>query len=169
MGKQPITAAQLRNALDYDATTGIFCWASPTAACMKPGDLAGSSHPNGYIFIKINGTSYAAHRLAWLYVHGRWPASCIDHRNGVRDDNRMANLRECADGQNNQNVALYKNNKSGFPGVGWHKATGRWRARIDLGGRQRHLGLFDSAEEAHAAYLEEKARIHTFQPVPRYA
>jgi len=158
-----LTQERLRELLCYDQITGVFFWEIGRAA----GAVAGWGHPSGYIFIKLDGRSYAAHRLAWLYVHGRWPVDQTDHRNGKRNDNRIQNLRECSSAENNQNTAIYGSNRSGLLGVGWHKASRRWRARIDAGGKQNHLGLFSSPEEAHEAYLSAKARLHTFQPAPR--
>ncbi len=167
--ERALTPDHLRRLLHYDPEAGVFHWKSPRARCLSPGDKAGNKHPRGYVRIKIGRWSYQAHRLAWLYVHGRWPADEIDHRNGKRDDNRIANLRECSRGENNQNTSRYCSNSSGIHGVTWHKATNRWRARIAAGGKQRHLGLFHSAEDAQAAYLAAKAELHRFQPRPRYA
>jgi hypothetical protein len=160
-----LTVERLRELLHYDQETGIFTHISGNFA----GKRAGSRHPRGYVWIKIGRWSYAAHRLAWVYVNGRWPNHEIDHRNGVRDANWIDNLRESSVGQNNQNTALYKNNKSGSIGVTWSKAAGRWRARIDVDGKQTHLGVFESKSDAAAAYLKAKAELHRFQPRPRYA
>ena len=84
----------------------------------------------------------------------------VDHRDGNGLDNRRSNLRLATDGQNARNVARRSDNTSGFKGVSLHKSTGRWAATIASGGPQRHLGLFDSREEAHAAYCEAALRLH---------
>lgn len=164
-----LTAERLRDVLDYDSDTGVFRWKITGNRALSAGDRAGCIHPRGYVHIKIGHFSYAAHRLAWLYVHGTWPVRHLDHRNGVRSDNRLSNLRPCnGSGENNQNTGRYSSNRSGFPGVGWHKASGRWRARIDVQGRQHHLGTFESFEDAKQAYLAAKGMLHRFQPSPRY-
>ena len=162
-----LNAETLRSWLHYSPDTGLFVWLKRPARCVLIGDAAGSLHPSGKVFIRIQGFTFAAHRLAWLYVYGKWPKDEIDHINGVGNDNRIANLRECAGGQNNQNISIYSTNSSGFIGVGWHKATQMWRARIDVDGEQKHLGLFDTREDAYAAYCDAKRKLHSFQPEVR--
>lgn len=165
-----LSAEQVRSILAYDPDTGLFVWKRTENRALNVGDRAGCLHPRGYVHIKIGKYSYAAHRLAWLFVHGQWPKEQLDHRNGIRSDNRIANLRPCSGpAENNQNTRIYGSNRSGFPGVGWRKASGRWRARINVCGKQYHLGAFDTPEEAECAYLSAKARMHDFQPVPRNA
>jgi HNH endonuclease/AP2 domain len=77
----------------------------------------------------------------------------VDHINGVRHDNRPSNLRPATQSENLANTRLRSNNTSGLKGASFHKQAGRWRAAIRIDGRQRHLGLFDTPEEAHAAYV----------------
>lgn len=167
--KQALLCASLaRELLDYDQSSGVFTWKVSPRMSVRQGAKAGWVHPRGYTHINIKGRTYAAHRLAWLWVTGTWPDDQIDHINGERSDNRFANLRMCTGVENVQNTGIYRNNKSGYPGVGFHKASGRWRARIDRGNRQKHLGLFDTAEEAFQAYLLAKRSEHSFQPEPRY-
>jgi hypothetical protein len=160
-----MNADRLRELLDYEPGSGIFRWRQRVARCVRVGDVAGYVHPSGYVFIKVDGTSYPAHRLAWLHVHGRWPNPHVDHRDGKRGRNALENLRECTVGENGQNLGVYRSNTSGETGV--TRCGGKWRARIDLAGKQRHLGLFANAAEARAAYLAAKGVLHTFQPVPR--
>lgn len=90
-----------------------------------------------------------------------------DHINGNRSDNRISNLRLAQHRENGQNQALRKTNTSGKHGVSWSKPHNKWAAYIMKDGRKRHLGLFDSLEDAGDAYLAGKARLHQFQPVPR--
>lgn len=165
--RKDLTAEALRSVLNYDPVSGVFTWRAPVARSVSVGDVAGSRATQGYLQIKVSGRPYMAHRLAWLYVHGKWPADQVDHRNGDRTDNRIENLRECSQGENGQNLAVYRSNTSGLTGV-THRA-GQWRARIDVGGKQKHLGWFRTAEDASAAYLRAKAELHPFQPVPRHA
>jgi hypothetical protein len=129
--------------------------------------VAGGLSTCGYRRINIDRRLYQAHRLAWLYVHGRWPIVELDHINGVRDDNRLANLREATRAQNNQNLSQRSDNKSGHVGASFHKQTRRWKAQIQVGGQTRHLGLYATPEAAHDAYLAAKAEMHTFQPALR--
>lgn len=167
--EQALPASELRRLFRYDPETGVFTRLVRTANCVRAGHSAGSVHPRGYVHIKICRFSYAAHRLAWLYVHGRWPEGEIDHRNGVRSDNRLSNIRECDRFGNQQNTTAKRSTRSGFRGVGWHASTARWRARISRDGVTHNLGEFDSPEDAAAAYMAAKKRLHEFQPVPRDA
>lgn len=104
--------------------------------------------------ISVDNHVYAAHRLAWLYMTGRWPDRHIDHKNLVRDDNRFENLREATPNENMHNRGVQKNNRSGFKGVRWMPNRGprAWQANLKQGGKQRLIGYFATAEEASAAY-----------------
>lgn len=76
----------------------------------------------------------------------------VDHINGNGLDNRRSNLRICTHKQNSHNTRKRKDNRSGYKGVGWHTQHNKWRARIVVDGRQKHLGLFDTPEQAAIAY-----------------
>jgi hypothetical protein len=146
-----ITAERLRELLAYDPTSGGFAWRVDRGGLAKAGQIAGSRNGIGYVNIRVDGRDYSAHRLAWLHVTGAWPAGQIDHINGVRDDNRIANLREATNAQNQWNRA-HQGSVSGFKGVKWCKIQRKWRAELRKDGRKIHLGRFATAEEAHAAY-----------------
>jgi hypothetical protein len=147
-----ITAERLRELLHYDPWTGVFTWRVRTSNYVKVGDVAGCVSVDGYISIKIDGYSYRAHRLAWLYMTGRWPADGIDHINMDRVDNRIANLREATKSQNRMNSYLSANSSSGFKGVTWDKRECKWRAVLVIGRKQKHLGYFASPERAFIEY-----------------
>jgi hypothetical protein len=119
----------------------------------------------GYRRIRVLGKLYWAHRLAWLYVHGDWPPDKIDHINGDRKDNRLMNLRAASDSENMQNVGMRSDNTTGVRGVTRRKS--RWIAQITAGGKTHYLGVHETAEEAHRAYVEAKTRLHPFNPVLR--
>lgn len=155
MGGFPyITHARLREALHYDPETGVFTWRVANNGRIKIGQRAGSPNKEGYIQIKIDRRLYGAHRLAWFYVHGAWPKEEIDHRRGIRGDNRIGELREATHFQQMANSKRPCTNTSGFKGVSFYKRKHRWRAYIAVGGKPKHLGYFDTAEEAHEAYAE---------------
>ena len=84
----------------------------------------------------------------------------VDHINGNKLDNRRINLRFCTQLENQRNKPKTKHNRSGFKGVGWMPTRGKWRARIRAGGREIHIGMFDSAEEAHKAWRAYAATLH---------
>lgn len=155
---------QIKAVLQYDALTGIFRWrfgGRSRAGKKQPWAIAGTPHNQGYVQISINRTRYLAHRLAWMYVHGEWPKHCLDHINGVRSDNRIENLRDVTHQVNAQNQrAVGKRNTSGLMGVGWRKDRQKWRATITLNQKQKFLGVFDTAGQAHEAYLNAKRQFH---------
>ncbi len=153
-----LTASTLRAKLDYDEATGVFRWRSSGKAA---GYLAGKY---GRRQIEIDGVARYAHRLAWLYVHGEWPAGQIDHLNGDKHDNRISNLRVLpgtAENKQNQNRS-YRNNSSGMLGVSRDRDRPRWRARIMVDGKSRSLGHFGTPEEAAEAYRRAKSELHPF-------
>ena len=113
---------------------------------------------NDYIYVAIDSVRYRVHRVIWKLYHGTEPGETIDHINGIRNDNRISNLRLASFLENSQNVVnLKKNNKSGYVGVCWHEKAGKWRATFSYKGDTMHLGLFDTAYEAHLV-REAKAR-----------
>ena len=105
----------------------------------------------GYRFGTIQGRPYLAHRVLWAMTHGEWPDGDIDHINGDRLDNRLANLRCVSRVENHHNRRLLKGSKSGAPGVQWHRHTGKWIARIKVNYRSHYLGVFDELDAAKAA------------------
>ena len=161
MPSQDITAKYLHEQMRYDPETGELWWRVQKHR-RKMDQPAGSVAVNGrYRQISINRRQYLAHRLAWLYVHGEWPNGQIDHINGDRLDNRIANLREADNAQNSQNRPQQSNNKSGFKGVFFnHRHSQPWQAQIMARGQRVQLGYFATAEEAHEAYKEAAARLH---------
>lgn len=152
------TQSDLHELADYDKETGFFQWSKKRRG-IKTGVRLGTDNGFGYQRITVLGKSYYAHRLAWFYVYGTWPDQ-IDHINGVRDDNRIGNLRDVTVQQNNQNRnTAQKNSGSQMLGVSWHKKAKKWQAHICVYKERKYLGLFDDVNEAHKAYLNEKERI----------
>jgi hypothetical protein len=113
----------------------------------KTGDKAGFVNNKGYIYINIDKKCIAAHRLIWVMQHGAFP-ELIDHIDGDRQNNRIENLRSADRFGNAQNKRMHKNNTSGIKGVFWEKNANKWRAQITYNKKQKHLGLFDSADDA---------------------
>ena len=141
-----LTPERLREVLSYDKVAGDFTRLATGERLGRVGLC------RGYVHIRVDGRSYKAHRLAWFHVYGRWPDGDIDHINGDRGDNRIANLREATRSQNNANKAASPKNRSGFKGVNYAPHVKLWRARIGVDGRSIHLGHFKTREEANAAY-----------------
>jgi hypothetical protein len=145
-----LTQERLKELLHYDHEIGIFT---------RGGVAAGSSR-KGYVVIRADGKKYPAHHLAWLWMTGGLPSSEIDHRNGVKADNKWRNLRSSTRSLNLQNQRCSRaDNRTGFLGVSRYVDRG-FVARIKLNGESRYLGTFSDARSAHAAYLQEKRRLH---------
>lgn len=159
--EQSLAHSRLLEVVSYDPETGIFTWRKPTSVRVKVGDVCGQVDRHGHRLINVDGWRYMAHRIAWFYVHGSWPAQEIDHINLSRDDNRIANLREANRAENNRNVGLKRHNKLGVKGVHRHsQAKHKFVAAITVDGRSRYLGMFDTAEEAHACYERASEQYH---------
>ena len=163
-----LTVEHLRKLLHYNPDTGEFTRLTPYGRWNRiaAGRNAGSKHTGGYLVIIVDGKKYYAHRLAWFYMNGVFPGREIDHKNGDKRQNQINNLREATRSENNQNrVKPLSNNKSGFLGVHMH-TDGRWVAQIKLGGKSMHIGIYASPEDAHAAYLDVKSKIHPYRRLP---
>jgi hypothetical protein len=126
-----------------------------------PGMPATSPHTDGYLCVKVNSVKYRAHRVVWLMTYGAWPVGQIDHINGVRDDNRVENLRDVTVTGNQQNQHRRVDNKSGVTGV--TSEGPYWRAKIRANGKRIDLGTFKTLEEAAAARKAAEA-LYGFHP-----
>lgn len=160
-----LTHERLLHLLTYDPLTGRFSWNVSRGKRFKAGDAAGSISAKGYVSINVDGHRYYAHRLAWFYCFARWPEGSllIDHINGIKDDNRISNLRLVTPSQNKQNaLRTRRGNASGFVGVKFNTSCGRFEANIRVPGRRNklYLGIYPTPEEAHQAYLSAKAVYH---------
>jgi hypothetical protein len=140
-----LTAARLKELLDYDPETGVFHWPSSAQHC-RAGMVAGSKNNKGYIQIGVERRNHAGHRLAWLYVHGKWPTGGLDHVNCDPTDNRIANLRVATDSQNQANKRARPGRLKGVTYLG---ELGKWQAAIF---KSYYLGVFDTEEEANRVY-----------------
>ncbi len=152
---------ELKNLLHYDDETGLLYWKTKCARNVKIGDVAGTNkHWSNYIFIRINNKIYPAHKLVWLYHHGVYPSGCIDHVNGIRNDNRIDNLRHATRAQNSQNMRMFKSNTSGVKGVDWQKGSQKWRVRLQVNHNRIDIGSFYCLELAELVANEARAKYH---------
>ena len=159
-----LTAERVRQLFHYDPDTGIFTRRISVSPNARAGDLAGSYDMKGYLTIRVDGRSYKAHRLAWLYMTGTMPDEDIDHKNLKKDDNRFKNLRVASDAENLWNLRVRPDNQVGMKGAHVHKRkgvpTGLFRARIRTNGRTKHIGYFKTPEEASDAYAAAARNEH---------
>jgi hypothetical protein len=163
-----LTAEFVRSMLRYDAESGLLYWLprpvdmftqtaqgqSAEARCRawnkaQAGKVAFTAKNfEGYYCGTIMGVGYRAQRVAWLIHYGEWPSGVVDHINGDRGDNRIANLRDVSVSENGRNTALSVRNKSGVKGVHFSTREGLFRAQITVGGKVIGLGYFASLDDA---------------------
>lgn len=145
-----ITADQLRAHTHYDPETGIF---TRRADGVRLGHKRGGEAGRNYVGIMVLGQQLYAHRAAWCYMTGGWPAHTVDHRDTDRQNNRWSNLRAATQAQQLMNRKMPKHNQSGLKGVCMHRRSGLFGARIRKDGRQISLGYYSCPAAAHFAYL----------------
>lgn len=150
--KQYPPVSLVRSLLDYDPDTGHFTWRVSRQGVIVGRPAGSLNKTTGYWQIVINGQNCQAHRLAWLHVHGVAADGLIDHANLDKIDNRLCNLRVATPTQQNANQSLRSSSRSGAKGVCWNRAAQRWQAQIKVKGKTHYLGLFQSVDEAAAAY-----------------
>lgn len=166
-----LTQARAKAYYNYDRDTGLFFFKERdrsefSLGCIyvrhlnSVGRQAGCANQQGYVKLVIDGKYYAAHRVAWLIATGEWveyPAFEIDHVNGDRGDNRLANIRKVTKSENQRNGSRRINNTSGVHGVNWKPTysakpnDGLWVARIWNGPKHVYLGGFKLKREAEIA------------------
>lgn len=150
-----LTHEKLCEVLRYNPKTGIFRWRISPAIGVKPGSVAGAVH-DGYVIIQIGSRKYRAHRLAYFYMKGHWPAHMVDHRDRDRANNRWTNIRPANRSQNGGNSRA---RRAGLKGAYFDKTSGRWMSVISVDGTRHHLGYFSTEALAHAAYAEAARRL----------
>jgi HNH endonuclease/AP2 domain len=161
-----LTQSRLKNLLDYDPVTGSFLWKVDRKGVAKAGTVAGCTNDKGYRVISVDGRRYVASRVAVLWMTGKLPKEMADHRDGDSTNDIWSNLRQATRSQNGANRKKNKNNSSGYKGVSFHKTTNKFHARIRVDGRNKFLGSFDSAFDAHQAY--RSAAMKNFREFSRF-
>lgn len=153
--RNDLTAERLRELFHYDPETGFF-FRLKAVSCARSG-LVDTVLKRGYLTISVDAVKYVAHRLAWLYVTGRWPEQQIDHIDGCKTNNRFANLRDVSISINAQNR---RRPIGGNAMLGAHKTGARWTSSITVNNKNIRIGMFDSPEKAHQAYVAAKRKLH---------
>lgn len=151
--------------LRYDSLTGIFTWIKRTSkfSSIKIGQQAGSINGDGYLIFMFKGVHYRCCRIAWLFYYGVLPSDLIDHRDGIRINDCIANLRECSNMLNQQNRKYAKyGTATGLLGVSFQAKTGKYATKIRVDKKTIFIGLFNTPEQANQAYLDKKRELHQF-------
>jgi len=151
---------QLSDYLEYNHQTGILTWKKKPSKNIQIGKEAGYKSNIGYIQIGFRGKIYYAHRIAWELYYNENPPKMVDHINGNKSDNRIENLRSANNAQNMQNMGKTKRNSTGFKGVCHLKKQNKYMAVIGHKMKSIYLGVYETAEEAHAAYCKAAEKLH---------
>jgi len=147
-----ISKCELKKFFEYK--DGQISWKVSPAKQIKIGVIAGTKCRDGYVQVRFKGVYYKAHRLIWTLHNGTIPNDLqIDHINGVKDDNRIENLRLVTPQENMWNLVKAK-------GYSWNKDVSKFQARIRISGRLKALGYFTNEEDARQAYLDAKEKYH---------
>lgn len=172
------TPDQLRELLHYDPETGKLFWKERPASMFKDGYFSRQANCNrwnvryagkvamdtkksdGYKHGTLHGAQISAHRVAWAIHYGAWPVEFIDHKNGVKADNRIENLREASHTENNHNARAMTTNRSGVKGVNWDKVNKKWKVAVMANGKRHHIGRFLSLDDAAAARRSAAEVLH---------
>lgn len=153
--------ARVRALFTYDPMTGSVTRRVRTSNRTHAGQTVGHIDSKGYLNVRVDGHTFKLHRVAWLCMTGAWPTNQIDHIDGDKQNNKWSNLRDVEPAANAQNKrTALSTNVSGLLGVGYRRDTGRYWARITVGSKTISLGVHQSAEAAHAAYLSAKRKLH---------
>lgn len=170
----------LRQLLRYEPDTGKLYWRKRSPDQFNDGkqsaehickkwnsrfagkEAFATTHPDGYKRGCILYREHLAHRVIWAIAYGEWVDE-VDHINGIRDDNRISELRDGSNGINHKNKALCSDNTSGICGVWWDKSRQKWCAEIRSEGKKKYLGRFTGINDAIAARKKAEAK-HGFHP-----
>lgn len=154
-----LTFERCRELFNYDPDTGVITNRVYRNFRSTAGKMVGSNDGKGYLHMRVDYKMYQNHRVAWLWFYGEWPSAHVDHIDGVRDNNRIANLRDVPQIINQQNRRDPRVG-SASQVMGVRLVKGSWQSRIYFHKREWILGYFDTPEEAHAAYLGAKRLFH---------
>lgn len=157
-----ITAEEARASVHYDPETGIFYYTARRSNATRKDARAGTAQTEGHIKVYVGDRQYLAHRLAFLLMNGSWPKYVVDHIDGNPANNRWTNLRDVPQKTNVYNIkdTPRHNKHSKLLGAHWCAQGKLWKSSIQVDGKVVRLGVFKTAEEASAAYLAAKRRLH---------
>jgi len=154
-----VTGEEVRRLFYYEPSTGWLIRRVSTGGRSQAGNIVGCKNSVGYLVVRIDNRLYLVHRLVWLYHFNVVPAA-LDHMDGYKSNNKIKNLRPCTRFENLRNRGPNKNNTSGYKGAFFNKLQNKWYAKIQVNGRQKNLGYFNTPEEAHIAYCEAARHHH---------
>jgi hypothetical protein len=131
--------------LQYNPETGHIIWIKNSGTNKLTGKII-KSISQGYIRFSFNYKNYLAHRVSWYLYYGTWPQGEIDRINGIRNDNRISNLRDVTKNENQNNKKYHREKTCKY--YTFHKKTNKWQVQKRINGKYIHLGLFKTKELA---------------------
>ncbi len=157
------THKELTEWLFYEPELGFFIWLKNRKSTFI-GRRAGSPKDDGRRYIHFFGKLWLEHRLAWFYMHGKWPPHEIDHKDTNPGNNAIDNLREATHLENSHNKRRARvDSATGLAGVGVDKRSPNcYPVRINVNKKRIHIGTFKTPQEAHEAYIKAKRELHSF-------
>ena len=155
--EQDFTPDVLKRLFHYER--GALLWKTKLNKRIRLMSVAGSMDGHGYVQIMINGKRYKAHRLIYIMFYGYAP-KVLDHINGIRDDNRIDNLRPASLNDNARNAKKPERNTSGFKNVYWYKRHSKWQVAITVDNKPLHIGYYDDINEANTAAIAARNQYH---------
>ncbi len=157
--RQQITHERLLELVEYFPDTGLLVNRINRGNSPK-GKVLGTKNASGHLVAQLDKVMYLVHRLVWFYSFKEWPTEIIDHIDRNPSNNRLDNLREANKAGNIYNSKLRVDNTSGLKGVYFDKRRGHYYSQIVIQGKKEYLGRFNSAEEAHTAYIQKCKENH---------
>lgn len=148
---------RLKTEFSYNQESGMLTRKSNEKVMVSKNSL-------GYYRVSVGPKWYPTHRVIWAMFYGEWPRKQIDHIDLDRTNNRIENLREATNSENQQNKGKQKNNTSGMPGVYWYKNKRLWHVCVKLNRKLYSFGYFKDKEDAIKQRLAAKALVHKFEP-----
>ena len=168
-----VSVEKLRELLDYDPETGVLKWKKTVNSRAVKGSPAGNLDPSGYVKLRIAGVLLRAHRVAWAIHHGVWPDDEIDHRNRVRNDNRIGNLRIAGRVGNTRNYSPLSLNAETLARSIRYVEDGRpnpWRVEMKVDRQRIPSRSFDNLLDAAACAASTRNKmLADFAVEPQWA
>lgn len=154
-----VLLGRVKELFKYDPNTGIITNRVYRGSRAVKGAIAGTIDTKGYLKIKFDGWTQSAHRIAFFYYYGYLPDQ-IDHINGNKNDNKIANLRSCTDAENQHNRKTTKTNTSGYKGVSFCGKMKMWKSYVTNNKKRYHLGYFTYKQNAALASKIKRVELH---------
>ena len=152
-----ITQEYVRQVFNYK--DGDLFWNIKPNTRVRIGDKAGSQDAKGYLYLSLDRKKYPVHHIVFLYFNGYLP-KMIDHIDNIKNNNKIENLREATYSQNNRNVLLRKDNKSGIKNVFFEKWTKKWKVMLRIDGKRKCFGRYSDVDLAELVAIEARNKYH---------